>query len=94
MKKSVEDGRMNLEKVKDEKLLLESAIKEKTEELNKIESVLKKTTEELSSLVFLRCSISSIIFELRIFDSELFLGFCSSVVFFNTDSILFRENRV
>ena len=46
MKKSVEDGRMNLEKVKDEKLLLESAIKEKTEELNKIESVLKKTTEE------------------------------------------------
>ena len=46
MKKSVEDGRMNLEKVKDEKLLLESAIKEKTEELNKIESVLKKTTED------------------------------------------------
>ena len=49
LKKSVEDGRMNLEKVNDEKLLLEFAMKEKTEELNKIESVLKITIEEQKS---------------------------------------------
>lgn len=49
LKKSVDDGRMNLEKVNDEKLLLESTIKEKTEELNKIETILRNTTEKLES---------------------------------------------
>jgi hypothetical protein len=98
----------NIQKLTDNKLMLTTVIKENNEELKEMEKLLteKKTecekqrmqnnTGKLESLDLMckeqDATISSIIFELRIFDSELFLGFCSSVVFFNTDSILFSSS--